>query len=203
MKRALLMLACLAAPLPAAAGALSDLLMAPRAFDGAAVGSVVAYAEERDVPEAEGMTVAVVTGGEVRLEVVGPDELRLVRVVDGKAQPAGTFPGGTANPLLLYFLENVVRAMAEATGGSPYYIRNRIREALVAADLGAAEGETRTARLTPFAADRERARMGAFGDLEIRLRYDPADPARILELSADTTGDAGGYHERMTLVAED
>ena len=53
-----------------------------------------------------------------------------------KPQPVGTFPAGVANPLLLYFLETTVRATAEATGGSPYYIRNRIREALVAADLG-------------------------------------------------------------------
>ncbi|MBP7001117.1 hypothetical protein [Amaricoccus sp.] len=203
MRHAVLALACLAAA-PAGAAALSDLLMAPRLFAGAEVGSAVVYAETRDVPEAEGMTVTDVADGRIRLEVVSPDELRLVRETgDGAAQPVGTFGPGTANPFLLYFLENNVRAMAEATGGSPFYIRNRIREALVAADLGAADGAVREVELAPFAGNPNRGRMGPFADLVIRLRFDPADPARILELSADTADGEGGYHERMTLVAEE
>jgi hypothetical protein len=200
----------LLAPLPAGAGALSDLLMAPHLFDAAPVGSSVAYAEERAV--AEGGTLADVAGGTVRLEVVADDTgpaLRLLRESDGAPQPLGTFPTGTANPLLLYFLETTVRATAEATGGSPYYIRNRIREALVAADLDAGEGGaasadgTRAVTLTPFAADANRARLGAFADLTIRLHVDPARPERILELSANTAAGADGYHETMVLIAED
>lgn len=204
--KSLTVLAMILGPLPAGAGALSDLLMAPGAFEAAPVGSVVGYSEARRVPEAEGMTVAAVKDGEVRLEVVAAGdgrELRLVREADGKAVPVGTFPDGVANPLLLYFLETTVKVMAEATGGSPYYIRNRIREALVAADLGAAAGEAREVALAPFAADANRARMGDFADLAIRLRFDPAAPARILELSADTAAADGGYHERMVLLAEE
>ena len=87
----------------------------------------------------------------------GKPALRLVRETEGKAQPVGTFPPGVANPLLLYFLETTVRVTAEATGGSPYYIRNRIREALIAADGGAEEAEGgRAVTLTPFAADPNR-----------------------------------------------
>lgn len=190
-------------PLPASAGALSDLLMATGVFEGAEIGSAVVYEETRDAPEVEGVSVTGVTGGQVRLEVAGADELRLVREADGVATPVGTFSAGAANPLLLYFLENTVRAMAEATGGSPFYIRNRIREALVASDLGADEGGAREVVLAPFAADANRAQMGTFGDLAIRLRFDPAAPARILELSADTPAGADGYHDRMTLVAEE
>lgn len=194
-------------PGPVSAGALTDVLMAPRLFDAAPVGSVVAYAEDRSVPEAEGMTVLDVTAGEVRLEVVAAGdgrEMRLVREAGGVATPVGTFPVAVANPLLLYFLETTVRVMAEATGGSPFYIRNRIREALAASDLGAAEaaGE-RQVTLTPFAADPNRARMGGFGELTLRLRFDPAAPARIIELSADTAGGGDGYHEKLVLIPED
>jgi hypothetical protein len=142
----------------------------------------------------------------MRLEPVdGADgrELRLVRVEGTVTTPVGTFPVGVANPLLLYFLETTVRVMAETTGGSPYYIRNRIREALVASDLGTADGEDRAVTLTPFAADPNRAKMGDFGDLAIRLRFDPEEPARILELSADTAAADGGYHEKMTLIGEE
>ena len=126
-----LALLALLAPLPAGAGALSDLLMAPGLFADAPAGRSVAYAEDLTVPD--GGTLRDVTGGVVRLEAVeddGEPALRLVRESDGKPHPVGTFPAGVANPLLLYFLETTVRATAEATGGSPYYIRNRIREAL-------------------------------------------------------------------------
>ena len=199
----LLFMLTFALPLPASAGALSDILMAPRLFDAAPAGTRVAYAEERSVPE--GGSLEGVAGGEVRLEVVAAGEgreLRLVREEDGRSAPVGTFPAGVANPVLLYFLETTVKAMAEATGGSPYYIRNRIREALGAAGLGP-EGAPREVTLTPFADDANRARMGAFADLAIRLAFDPARPERILELSADTAPGEAGYHEKMVLIAED
>jgi hypothetical protein len=192
-------------PQVAAAGALSDLLMAPGLVGQGPDGSL-AYGESRSVPASDALTVKAVADGEVRLEAVdGADgrELRLVRVEGTAATPVGSFPVGVANPLLLYFLETTVRVMAETTGGSPYYIRNRIREALVASDLGTAEGKARAVTLTPFAADANRSRMGAFGDLAIRLRFDPGAPGRILELSADTAAADGGYHERMTLFGEE
>ena len=43
---------------------------------------------------------------------------------------------------------------------------------------------------------------GAFADLTLQLRFDPADPARILELSADTAAGEGGYHETLVLLPE-
>jgi hypothetical protein len=198
-----LLLLFLLAPLPAPAGALSDLLMAPGLFEAAAVGSALVYDETRSVPDAEATTVEAVDDDRVRLEVVKAGEMRLVREEDGGAVPLGTFPNGVANPLLLYFLETTVRVMAETTGGSPYYIRNRIREALVASDLGTARGEAREVTLSPFLHDANRSRMGSFGDLVIRLRFDPEAPSRILELSADTPAGEGGYHERMVLATEE
>jgi hypothetical protein len=190
-------------PLPATAGALSDLLMAPDAFAGAPLGPAVAYSEERTVPA--GGSLQDVTDGRVRLEVEAGEQgrtLLLVRGAAGKEAPVGSYPPAVANPVLLYFLETTVRAMAETTGGSPYYIRNRMREALVAADLGP-EGPTHVVTLHPFAADANRARMGDFADLAIRMSFDPAEPARILVLSADTPGDGGGYHEHLMLLGEE
>ncbi len=203
MTRKVLLMLLLLAPLPVSAGALSELLMAPGLFEGAPVGSAVTYDEVRSVPDAEATTVRGVADGRVRLEVVADGEMRLVREEGGEAAPLGTFSPGVANPLLLYFLETTVRVMAETTGGSPYYIRNRIREALVASDLGAVQGDTREVALSPFAGDANRDRMGAFADLAIRLRFDPEAPSRVLELSADTAAGEGGYHERMVLVPEE
>ena len=52
-------------------------------------------------------------------------------------------------------------------------VRNRIREALAAAGLGQ-EGTPREVTFMPFEDDPNRARMGAFADLAIELRFDPA-----------------------------
>jgi hypothetical protein len=196
----LLLLLPLVLPLPAFAGALTDLLMAPGVFGEAPAGEAVAYGETRTVA-GEG-SIEDVADGTVRLEVVGAGdgrELRLVRGGDGGE--VGTFPAGSANPVLLYFLETTVRAMAEATGGSPFYIRNRIREALAAAGLGP-EGAPGEVTLVPFEKDANRGRMGGFADLAIRLRFDPGQPARIIELSADTPAGADGYHETLVLIPE-
>ena len=60
----------------------------------------------------------------MRLEVVAAGEgreLRLVREEDGRSAPVGTFPAGVANPVLLYFIETTVKAMAEATGAPLLY----------------------------------------------------------------------------------
>jgi hypothetical protein len=196
----LLLLLALTLPLPAAAGALSDLLMAPGLFEEAGDGPLLAYAEDREVPEG-GRLEPAEDGRLVLAAAEGPEgrRLALTRDVGGAERPVASFAPGTANPVLLYFLEATVRDMSAATGGSPFYIRNRMREALAAADLGPA-GEPREVVLRPFEADGNRARMGAFADLALRLRFDADEPARLLELSADTAGEDGGYRHRLTLT---
>ena len=191
-------------PLPAAAGALSDLLMAPGLFEDAGDGPLLAYAEARAVPEGAGLAPARATAASCSRSPRGRTgrSLALTQDVDGTERPVSSFSAGAANPVLLYFLEATVRDMSAATGGSPFYIRNRMREALAAADLGP-EADPREVVIHPFEADRNRARMGPFGDLALRLRFDADEPARLLELSADTAGDAGGYHHRLTLTEGD
>jgi hypothetical protein len=187
--------------LPAAAGGLSDLLMAPGLFAGAADGPVLAYAYEREVPD--GAEVAPVSDSRLDVTLVpGPeDHLFLSREEGGGTLPLAEFPADSPNPALLFFLESTVRSMAGLTGGSPFYIRNRIREAVAAADVGPAAAPSEV-MLHPFAGDPNRARMGAHADLTLRLRFDPDRPDRILELSADTAGSGGGYNESMVLLED-
>jgi hypothetical protein len=196
------LLLALLLPLPAAAGPLTDALMAPGLFAGAPDGPLLAYAEQRTVPD--GAARADVDGRLLVAAEPGPRgrQLAVTRAAGGKVEPIAAFPASGPNPVLLYFLETTARDMAAATGGSPFYIRNRIREALAAAPLGPADAPGAVV-LRPFAADPNRARMGAFADLALRLRFDPERPDRILELSADTTDAAGGYHQTLRLVTED
>ncbi len=165
------------------AGEFADAIFRPGAF---AAADPVRF--DRDHTDMAG-TLVVTPEGEA---------LKLVLETEEGARPISSFPAKGGNPVLLYFLENTTRAMAEATGGSPFYIRNRLREALVAAP-DAPDGEV---TLTPFSDDENRARMGDFADLRLRFVVDPDNPAHLVELAADTGPEPEGYHDRLTLIEE-
>ncbi len=115
---------------------------------------------------------------------------------EGKYRKLGAFPASVGNPMIMYFYETVVRDMAEVAGGSPFYIRNRVKESLVqTSDI--VEGEamvngrsvpTRTIRLYPFKDDPNRDRMQGFGDLELRVTMSDAVPGWYMSLVAEASG---------------
>ncbi|KFI28600.1 hypothetical protein CDV50_01110 [Haematobacter massiliensis] len=185
------------------AGALSDAVLAPGGFAGAESGVLLTYSHTRTLPPSAARSNLVDTRVWLQSD---PGEhgpvLSLFQESDGKARPIAAFPAQGANPVLLYYLEGVVHAMAEATGGSPFYIRNRIRDALVMAPAGEVTDGRVTAVVTPFARDPNRAHMGSFGDLTLTLTYPSAAPTRLLSLSADTPGGDTGYHDTMHLMGE-
>ncbi|MFT4151840.1 MAG: hypothetical protein QM656_16685 [Paracoccaceae bacterium] len=199
---------------PAGAGPLSDLIMAPGVLAQAPAGPVFHYAHSRHLPghpagtappqPAGGMAPPKpVVDGTLTL-TAGPGDhgpqLVLTRTEAGETHPVATFPAAGPNPVLLFFLENTVRVMATETGGSPFYIRNRIRAALADAGAGATEGEV---LLHPFETDPNRARMGDFATLALHLAFDPARPGRLVELKADTAAGPAGYTETLALQAEE
>lgn len=124
---------------------------------------------------------------------------------DEKHRALGQFPASVGNPMIMYFYETVVRDMAEAAGGSPYYIRNRVKEALVApSDIETGEAvvdgetvETRTIRMYPFAGDPNVERMQGFGDLELRVTMSEAVPGWYMSLVAEAS-DGEVYRSAVT-----
>lgn len=198
----------------ALAGGLTDAIMAPGLFGSAAEGELFRYSHDRQIPGRPAGTDA--PGAAKGLPVPGP-------VIDGMAvlsldpaeglvlsladqehpeQSAADFPPGSPNPVLMFFLENVVRNMAAQTGGSPFYIRNRIRDALAAETGPAPGGGVQRITLHPFAGDANAARMGDFAGLTVTLAYDPDRPDRLVELLADTGDGPGGYSESLKLLPE-
>ncbi|SFS80923.1 hypothetical protein SAMN04488040_1893 [Sulfitobacter marinus] len=115
---------------------------------------------------------------------------------DGKHRVMGTFPANVGNPMIMYFYEAAVRDMAESAGGSPFYIRNRVKEALINPsdiEVGEAQFEgrvvkTQTIRLYPFAGDKNQNRMKGFGDLELRVTMSEEVPGWYLSLVAEAAG---------------
>jgi hypothetical protein len=191
MRNAVLLAAFLLAT-PAAGGEAQDRLFAPGALDAVPAGAHLVFSHTRTgsfdtarlpaipdgaldlgmAPDARAAEITLTEGGEVRSRATLPAE----------------------NPVLLVFLETSLRSMAALTGGSPFYIRNRMREALAQQDAREpatidVAGEARPGErlvFRPFADDPNRARMGAFADLELSVVLSDAVPGRFARLEAAT-----------------
>lgn len=202
-----------AAPGDAAAGPLSDLIMSGKSAESAAPGL---WRHERRVAAAEGGAGKILLDETLRYapdpapaaaegeEEAGPRYL-LSREPSGER--LASFPGASSAPLAVYFLESAVNGASEHSTGNPFYIRTRLREAFVKADLGplveveTPEGAVRAhrAEVRPFAEDPNRPRMGEFADLTLVFEVTPE--GRLLGLEAATKAEEG-FRESLTLVAE-
>ena len=124
----------------------------------------------------------------------------------------GLFPSTVGNPLAMYFLETVINDIARDTGGSPYYIRNRIKESLLEpAEITELEtqagGQNITAHqiiLRPFQGDRHRDRMLLYGDLAMTFTMSDDVPGWYASLVAEVpSGDTAPPLYRNTLTLTD
>lgn len=127
-----------------------------------------------------------------------------------KHRGMGSFPASVGNPMIMVFYEQVIRDMAESAGGSPFYIRNRVKEALVQpseVEEGEAvvDGETvatKTIRMRPFDGDPNAGSMQGFGDLELAVTMSDAVPGWYLSLVAQAPNAEGGAGYRSVLSYE-
>lgn len=126
---------------------------------------------------------------------------------DSKSRALGQFPASVGNPMIMFFYETVVRDMAESAGGSAFYIRNRVKEALVEpndVETGEAviKGQivpTQIVRIHPFDGDPNRDRMQGFGDLTLTVTMSEAVPGWYVSLVAEApVGDGTAiYYSQM------
>ncbi|MFC3628836.1 hypothetical protein ACFOM8_05190 [Paracoccus angustae] len=124
--------------------------------------------------------------------------LQLVQKTDTRTRQIGPFPISGGDPVLTFFLEQTTRDMARLTGGSPFYIRNRIKEAIFGGGRIDRSGDGTVASFQPFAQDPNAARMKGFQTLTLTFVLgDPKQPIR--ELRAETQGGQPGYLNRMAL----
>lgn len=113
----------------------------------------------------------------------------------------GPFPVSGGDPSLTFFLETTARDMASLTGGSPFYIRNRLKDALFRGGQIQTEGDARVAVFTPFKDDKNAERMMGFQSLELRFTLnDPKQPIRLMQArTGPLAGDRPAYDSRMVL----
>ncbi len=196
----------MAAALSLHAGEAQDQLFAVGVLDSVPTGQRLVFERERG-GVFDTTRLPAIADGEIAVTLTATDSGSRTAVVstrdDGKERVLTDLPADAGHPLLLVFLEMVVRDVATLTDGSPFYIRNRIREALgdqhevetveVANDDGAAAGERLLFR--PFISDPNRQRLGAFADLEIGVMLNDAAPGGFERFEAFVAPDA--FRETM------
>ncbi|SEA42689.1 hypothetical protein [Rubrimonas cliftonensis] len=127
---------------------------------------------------------------------------RFVMDADGAPRGFDVSEGVPGNPLLAVFLENTLRASAKATGGSPFYLRNRMREAL--ADRLETVEQDHVFAMRPFAGDANATRLGDFEQLVMTFEVSVDAPGMLVALSAQAGPDeAPVYREEIRLETTD
>lgn len=118
------------------------------------------------------------------------------------------FTDDGGNPMLIFFLESVAKAVAKSTGGSPFYIKNRIVETFQeGAEISPVElvrdgapVEASRIAYTPFAKEKLKDRLQNFADMEIAFILSDAVPGGIVEMRAlDNPKAEGGFRESIVL----
>lgn len=190
------------APLPLQAETFGDRVMAPGVLAELTEGASLTFRHSRALPEAAA-DAPPPKGGYRRMRAEPGQEIRLSAMPEGRltlahdGRPMAEFPAASPHPILLMFLENVMRVTAQETGGNPHYIRNRMRQTLGAADLS----EDRLL-IAPFEGDPNRHRYGEFADLVIDIRWQQGDPGQLTLLSATLPDAPERYSEILTSEPE-
>jgi hypothetical protein len=195
---------------PVRADPATEALFAEGIFDDLPEGQAIAYVHSRSgttsadfTPVTDGRIVVVTGQG-----ADGTPNLSMTLEADGRQRQVADFSARGGNPVLMVFLESAVRSMAAISGGSPFYIRNRIKDALrqggdlvdAPQDFGGSTVAAQELTLHPFKTDPNRDRMGEFAGLSLRFVVSDAVPGHFLLLSADTPDATSGYHETITLT---
>ncbi|GLK77185.1 hypothetical protein GCM10008171_24390 [Methylopila jiangsuensis] len=155
-----------------------------------APGATLSY---RFARETDDKTLAPAFQDEVKLVVTAAEG-------GGKAATVAMFTGARAqsygplsadgNPVIIAVLEQDVREMQKLLGGSPYYIRNRMRDAINAGErvepvrfeLAGKPVDGWKVTLKPFARDAQRDKLKDFADRSYELTFSDAVPGGLYSL---------------------
>lgn len=206
---ALLLAMSLVVPLaaPASAGPASERIFSTTAMDLIKTGQQVIYTHVREGTAGEDLNPE--PNGEIRIRLQTGDDQKREAVVTmgpvGELKPVSVWPASSGNPILPIFLESALRAMARTTGGSTFYIRNRIKDAMGAAEkmdpvtvqVDGSDLKATEIVFPLFQNDKNRDRMGDFKDMTLTFVLSEEMPGDIVRFVAQTPEGAEGvaYHE--------
>ncbi|MGA0531186.1 hypothetical protein [Hansschlegelia sp. KR7-227] len=113
----------------------------------------------------------------------------------------------SGNPVVIAVLENDIREMQKVLGGSPYYMRNRIMDAIRAGeqveattfDYDGRSVEGWKVTLKPFLRDQNRDKLGAYADRTYEITFSEGVPGGLYALKSVTPKSGG---DKPLLVEE-
>ncbi|MFJ5487792.1 hypothetical protein ACIKTA_09300 [Hansschlegelia beijingensis] len=156
-------------------------------------GSELSY---RYVRKADGKDLAPSFEDEVKLTVgpKGAEDSIKIDLFTGARGRALENLARSGNPLVIAVLEENVREMQKISGGSPYYLRNRIMEALKAnppieqtkIQYDGRTIDAWTVKLEPFAKDQHRMQLKGFADRTYELTFADDVPGGLYALKSVT-----------------
>lgn len=150
----------------------------------------------------------------IGLQLTSDDNAALILHRGPQMRMIGTFPASVGNPLIMYFLETAVADIAKQSGGSPFYMRNRIKEALlkdaeivpVSVRVGNRDIAASQVTIRPFAEDKARGQMGRFAELALDVTVSQDVPGWYYSLTASvpegSTPAEIGYSNAITLTQD-
>ena len=183
-------------PIQGRADRATDLVFSTGVLDNIPQQKTVTYDHMRLGPKDSGLRL--IENGLVLLSVVGGEtggnEAILEMRDNGTLRNRTPFPVDGGNPLVMALLESALRSMAQITGGSPFYLRNRIKESLrsggqvMPTTIAIGDKSTPATRITfqPFLNDKNAGRMGDFADLTLTFVVSDDVPGGFALFSAQT-----------------
>ena len=198
----------LGATAPGRAAEVYDLLFKTGTLDSLSRTSVLDY--ERRVSARDNEKLAARGTGTISLSFAPEDMAELKFRQGDKYRTVGSFPATVGNPMIMYFVETVVRDMAGTAGGSPFYIRNRVKEALVkkvpvldeTIRIDGRDVPAQTVTLHPFENDPNRDRMHGFEDLALTITMSDGVPGWYYALKAEAgAGRTSGNKEEAPVYS--
>lgn len=156
-------------------------------------GTVLSY---RFARTAEDKGLAPSFEDDVKLNVTKRDEQKTIMIdlySGTRARTLGPMPTG-GNPMVITMLEQDVAEMQKVLGGSPYYIRNRMRDAINAGesvepakiDYQGRSVDGWKVTLKPFATDKNRDKLKDFADRSYEMLFSDQVPGGLYQILAIT-----------------
>jgi len=188
------LIAALAGATSSNASPATDLVFSAEALNNIPARSEVTYLHERS-GTGEKLFHPVNGTASLRLQP-GSDGNQVILTMreDGKLRSQTPFPADVGNPLVMAFLEYTLRSMAQSTGGSPFYLRNRIKDSLrsggtvenVTVKINGEDIKAQDVVFRPFMQDPNAPKMGDFARLELHFVVAQSVPGGFVRFQAAT-----------------
>lgn len=169
-------------------------LFDPSSFENVQVGTEITYSFNRSADEK--LPTKAVKDGSITIKRTesesGTDGTVVTINQNGGRRELDRLPADRGNPIFVVFLESSVGSISFATKGSPFYIRNRIKDAFASGgeisegsmEIDGAETAVTHIDYHPFKGDRNAAKMGvAFENLSMRFTLSDEVPGHYVALT--------------------